>query len=387
MSRRPFQRRARVSWAIATLATIGTMGLYAPIAVSAQSQGSSGRQPLPAKLTDAEYWTLLSAISEPGGSFRNSDNFTSNEMEVGGLFTTLRTMRVAGGVYLGVGPEQNFTYIAAIRPAMAFVVDIRRQAVIQHLMFKAIFELSKDRADFIALLFSRTRPPGLDSTTSIQAMWNAYRSVPTTAQRATANYTRIEEHLVKAHGFALTADEIGMLKWVWDAFTTYGPEITTQVGQGARGGGRGGGRGGRAGNFAELTGASMDAGAQVRSFLSSEENFRSIKTLQEKNLIVPVSGDFAGPKAVRAIGAYLKDHGATVTAYYVSNVEQYLFQDGKQAAFYENVATLPVTESSVFIRPYALRSGGQPLCPIATYLRAFTAGRVPVYESSLTCPR
>ena len=60
-----------------------------------------------------------------------------------------------GGVYMGVGPEQNFTYIAAIRPAMAFIVDIRRQAVMQHLMFKAMFELAKDRADFISLLFAQ----------------------------------------------------------------------------------------------------------------------------------------------------------------------------------------------------------------------------------------
>jgi hypothetical protein len=91
----------------------------------------------------------------------------------------LRETDVQGGVYLGVGPEQNLSYIAAIRPAMAFVIDIRRQAVVQHLLFKAVFELSDDRADFISLLFSKPRPAGLTPTTPIQEIWNAYEPVAT----------------------------------------------------------------------------------------------------------------------------------------------------------------------------------------------------------------
>jgi hypothetical protein len=115
--------------------------------------------------------------------------------------------------------------------------------------------------------------------------------------------------------------------------------------------------GGRGGDFADLTGASNDRSGQPRSFLSSEENYQYIKSLHEKNLIVPVSGDFAGPKAIRAIAAYLKEHRGTVRAFYVSNVEQYLFGDSKDGLFYANVATLPIDSTSVFIRPYSLRRG------------------------------
>ena len=118
---------------------------------------------LPSRLSDKEFWTLETDISEPGGSFQITDNFTSNEMEVGQLFTMLRTSQVSGGVYMGVGPEQNFTYIAAIQPKMAFIVDIRRQAIVQHLMFKAMFELAADRADFISILFAKPRPSGVKS--------------------------------------------------------------------------------------------------------------------------------------------------------------------------------------------------------------------------------
>src|SRR5205814_8053106 len=140
-------------------------------------------------------------LSEPGGYFRLEDNFTSNEMEIGQLYTMLRTAKISGGVYLGVGPEQNFTYIAAVRPQMAFIIDIRRQAAMQHLMFKAMFELARDRADFISILFAKPRPKSLDSTTSIQKIWDAYWSVATDSALGRQNYQRLVDRLTKTHGF------------------------------------------------------------------------------------------------------------------------------------------------------------------------------------------
>ena len=139
---------------------------------------------LPARLSDAEFWKLVTDVSEPGGYFRITDNYTSNEREVGQVATMLRDGNVKGGVFLGVGPEQNFSYIAAIRPAMAFVIDIRRQAVMQHLMFKAVFEMAPERADFIATLFSKPRPAGLSTDTPIQKIWKPRRSRPTSTRRA-----------------------------------------------------------------------------------------------------------------------------------------------------------------------------------------------------------
>ena len=142
--------------------------------------------------------------------------------------------------------------------------------------------------------------------------------------------------------------------------------------------------------FVDLTGWSSDSAGQPQSFLTTEENYAYVKGLQEKNLIVPVSGDFGGPQAIRAIGAYVKRQGGTVSAFYVSNVEQYLFQDNKQKAFYDNVATLPLNDASVFIRPYSLRGRGgaaMPLCPIAPFVSAAAAGRVYSYNDSLACVR
>jgi hypothetical protein len=362
-------------------------GVAALLAVGLSWQSAVTRATaLPDRLSDAEFWKLETDISEPGGYFRITDNYTSNEREVGELFTGLRERGVKGGVYLGVGPEQNLTYIAAIRPAMAFICDIRRQAVMQHLMFKAIFELSKDRADFISLLFSKPRPAGLDSTTPIQKMWEAYFTVSTDQGLSTKTYDRIVELLTKTHGFKFSEDESQQLREVFAAFSAFGPSITTR---GSAVGGRG--MGGNGMTFADLTGWATDGNGQPQSFLSTEDNFRTVKSLEDRNLVIPVSGDFGGPKAIRAIGAYLKAQGGVVSAFYVSNVEQYLFQDQKNREFYANVATLPVNDMSVFIRPYSMRrgSGGAmtSLCSIPSFIAAAGQGRVLSNNDALACVR
>jgi hypothetical protein len=378
--------KSRHATALAILLTGVALLATTPAAVTVRGESYEAAPALPDHLSDAEFWALVSRMSEPGGFFRLTDNFTSNEPEVGRVFTMLREKSVAGGVYLGVGPEQNLTYIAAIRPAMAFIVDIRRQAVMQHLLFKAIFELASDRADFITLLFSKPRPPGLDATTAIQDIWNRYAAVPTDRDLAAKNAVRIVSRLTELHRFTFTAAESAQLESVRAAFVSYGPDISTR---GWGGAGRAGGSGG-GGTFADLTGWATDEWGEPQSFLSTEQNFQAVKKLHEKNLVVPVSGDFAGPKALRAIGDYIQERGGVVSAFYLSNVEQYLFQDGKAKAFYDNVATLPVTDRSVFIRPYSLRRerwAGGPLCPIAGFLREVRGGRIGTNGDALACIR
>src|SRR4029077_7572961 len=89
------------------------------------------------------------------GGYFQADNFTSNETSYLHVVDKLKDLGVSGGAYLGVGPEQNFTYIAKIRPRIAFMVDIRREAILEHLLYKAIFHLAHDRAEFLSLLFSK----------------------------------------------------------------------------------------------------------------------------------------------------------------------------------------------------------------------------------------
>jgi hypothetical protein len=115
-----------------------------------------------------------------------------------------------------------------------------------------------------------------------------------------------------------------------------------------------------------------------RSFLESEENFRFIRNMEQKNLIVPIVGDFGGPKAIRAVGQYLKDHETIVEAFYVSNVEQYLFQNSPTAVnggsqnFYNSVATLPLDSASTFIRSSNNADVKQPYVGFTSLLGSMT---------------
>jgi hypothetical protein len=377
MSPVPLPSRRRLFLA-ASAAIVSGLFSVGPVATTVRSQSSTVA--LPDRLSDQDFWALQS-LAEPGGYFRITDNYTSNEGEIGQLFTSLREAGVQGGVYLGVGPEQNLTYIAAIKPAMAFIIDIRRQAAMQHLMFKAMFEMAADRAEFISLLFARPRPGGLRPDAPIQAIWQAYAAVSPSADLAARVSARVVDRLNRVHRIVLTDDEMEQLVDVLSAFVFYGPGITTR-------GGITGGGGGNMFDFADLTGWSTDSMGRPQSFLSSEENFGVVKSLHEKNLIVPLTGDFGGPRAIRAVGDYVRSRGGFVSAFYVSNVEQYLFQDGKADAFYRNVAALPLDARSVFIRPYSLRRGGsaiRPLCPIKEFLAAVDAGKVISNYQALGC--
>jgi hypothetical protein len=326
----------------------------APIAAPATPAPTPAPAParLPDRLSDAEFWQLVTDLSEPGGSFR-SDNLLSNEVWLQYVIPELLDVAKPGRVYMGVGPEQNFTYIAALKPAMAIIVDVRRANLDMHLMYKALFEMSSDRADFVSRLFSRKRPEGLTAASGVREIFQAFSSIPPDEPLFERNLTAIITHLEKTHGFALEPDDKPGIRYIYEYFGRYGPDLTYWMSGG--GGGRGGFR--NSPTYADLMVATDGAGL-MRGFLASEENFATLKSLETRNLLVPIVGNFAGPKAIRAAGAWLKAHNGFVSAFYLSNVEQYLNMDGIWMEFCANVSQLPVDESSQFIRSY--RGGGGP---------------------------
>ena len=325
------RRRALLAGTIAVLCLRG-LSFLATVPVAADS--------LPSKLSDQEFWTLVSDISEPNGFFR-SDNLLSNESGLQYVIPDLLKAPRSGRVYMGVGPEQNFTYIAALRPSMAFIVDIRRGNLDLQLMYKALFELSTDRADFVSRLFARTRPEGLTTKSTAGEIFAAFRNVELTESAYAENLKAIDTLLTVKHGFDLSPEDLKGIEYVYHAFTMFGPRIQYSS-SGSFGGPF-------QPSYADLM-SQTDGNGQARAYLANEENFRVLKDLESKNLVVPAVGNFGGPKAIRAVGDYVKRNGGTVSAFYLSNVEQYLRMDGIWRNFCQNVATLPLDETSVFIR-------------------------------------
>jgi hypothetical protein len=94
------------------------------------------------------------------------------------------------------------------------------------------------------------------------------------------------------------------------------------------------------------------------SYLADEDAFQLVRGMEVRDRIIPVVGNVAGDKAVKAIGAYAAEHHLTVSALYVSNVEQYLMtREGGFPEFARNVGALPHDPTSVIIWSYFGRFG------------------------------
>jgi hypothetical protein len=366
------------------------------LAFGAPIGAAAAQASLPPRLTDKEIWQLNADFSEPNGYFR-SDNFLSNETGFQFVIPELVRLIKPGGVYLGVGPEQNFTYIVALQPKIAFIFDIRRGNMVAHLMYKALFETSTDRAEFLSKLFSRPRPAGLDSASTPDQLFQAYIAAAPDSLAFRKNLAAIKAHLTHTHAFVLNDSDSKLLDYTYGAFYGGGPQISYNYPNG-------GGFGRGMPNYATLQSAT-DANGKNWAYLATETNFRWLKEFESKNLLVPVVGDFAGPKAIRAVGQYLKDHHATASVFYTSNVEQYLFQqDDDWGKYYRNVATLPLDSTSTFIRSvgggrgyynaapgasFPQLGGRLPskICSMQDLLKAFADGRIQSYADVITMSR
>jgi hypothetical protein len=233
---------------------------------------------------------------------------------------------------------------------MAFITDIRRGNLYMHLMYKALFELSADRAEFISRLFTKPRSKDLGATSTAFDIMNANFVDTSDSTVFDRNAKDIIDHLTVTHGFPLSdRDRQGIIQDVYFNFYWFGPIMSYNSSSNIN-----------RGNFVSFHDlmVATDGERAEQSFLASEERFQFIKRLHQRNLFVPVVGDFAGAKALRAVGQYVRDHGATIGAFYLSNVEQYLNQDGIWRYFCANVATMPLDARSTFIRSSSQGRGG-----------------------------
>lgn len=379
-------RSLRARRALGAQVTLLIMAVAVAGALPARSQS------LPTRLSSQEFWQLVTNISEDGGEFR-SDNFVSNEVTYQYVIPELVRGRSPGGVYIGVGPDQNFTYIVAMRPRIAFIVDIRRQAVMQHLMYKALIELSPDRATFLSLLFARPRGALAPSATA-EELFQSFYATSEDSVAYWRNLKAIKDRLTKHHGFTLTPDDSSNIDYIYTSFYVAGPDITYNYGSGRGGYGRG------MPTYSQLM-IENDGNGLNRSYMASEENYQMLRQMHLRNLIIPVVGDFAGDKAIRGVGRYLRRHSATVSAVYTSNVEQYLFQSvDNWKRYYDNIATLPIDSTSTFVRAVFSGAGfrtsmsGQYgprsvtlLCSIEELLREFREGRLFSYQQVVAMSR
>jgi len=345
---------------------------------------------IPNQLSNDAFWHMIENFSEDGGYFRFQ--FMSNEREFTTVVPELKKTVTPGGVYFGVGPEQNFTYIAAVKPKLAFIFDIRRENMIEHLIYKSLFETSMNRVEFVSKLFSRKPVRLVNERSTVRALFDAFNDASPDRQLFAQNLKALKQQLT-ARRFQLSAKDLTDIDEIYAIVFENGPGSDYANGFG---GFRGGGS-----NYAAMMTATDDHG-QAWSYLATEENFQYVRDMERRNLIVPLVGDFAGKKALRAAGDYVREHDAAVAMFYTSNVEQYLFQQSDDwRKFYANASTLPVNAAGVFLRsshylydPPARRvrqfAGTNYVmlrCGIADLAKAFNSGSVRDYEDVIRMSR
>jgi len=304
---------------------------------------SEAADTLPAQLSDAEFWRIVTDFSEPNGDFP-FENFVSNEYQYQDIIAKMKTDAPPGGVYIGVAPEQNFTYIAALQPRMAFILDIRRQNMLELLLYKALFEMSKDRAEFVSRLFARKCPPTVNEKFTAKELFDACAKSQRDPEYYRATLQTVRDRLIKQHQFKFAGDDELRIGSVFNVFFSGGPEMDYLYASPTRPTSRS-----KVPTYQELM-TVADPQGRNWSYLEKEDAYQRVRAMQLKNLIVPIVGDFGGPRALKSIGGYVKDHRARVSVFYLSNVEDYL--QAKWTAYRANIAALPVENTSLFVRVY-----------------------------------
>jgi len=290
----------------------------------------------------------IASLSEPEGAF-DTDNLISNERNYLQVVPALMSQGIAGGVYIGVGPDQNFSYIARIKPALAYIIDIRRDNLLLHLLFKALFARRTTRVEYLSLLTGR-QPPG-DPARWRQAPIAQMVAFVDAQRPAPAGQDDLRKELQNAiveFGVPLSAADLETIDRFHRTFMGAGLDLRFNTH----------GRPPRPyyPTFRELLLATDSTGA-TWNYLAQEGAFQFVKSLQARHGVIPVVGDVAGTHAMRAIADAISRQGRHVSAFYVSNVETYLHREGA-ARFVENVRRLPHNGRSAMIRSTFSADGG-----------------------------
>jgi hypothetical protein len=285
--------------------------------------------------------STIATLSERDGYF-DTDNLISNERSYLQVIPDLRRRGVRGGAYIGVGPDQNFSYISEVRPSVAYIIDVRRDNLLLHLLFKALFEISDSRVDYLAHLFGRPVPPAVDGwkQAPIDRLIAYFEKTSPNRDVAVAQAKRLDDAL-RHTGVPLSSEDLTSINAFHRRFMDEGLSLRfNSTGRPPQS---------YYPTYRDLLLETDAAGAQT-NYLASEDAYQFIKSLHARDRIIPVVGDVSGPSALQAIGREIAARNERLSAFYVSNVEFYLFGQGSYPRFVTNLRSVPRAKAAVLIR-------------------------------------
>ena len=327
-------------------------------------------QAFPAR--DQSIAQVIAACSEPTLA-RPTDNFISNEDSIPRVLGEFESRAEKEGVYLGVGPDQNFSMIARTDPSLAFIVDFRRQNLLLHLLHKALFALSHTRIAYLERLTCR-KPAALGPETELEPLVQAFQAAP---YLCSVQDETIREVRVQLQSLAVVRDE----EWPDMA------RIQTRI--------AGPGLNARFlamrmyPTLANLI-LAKNRNGDASHFLTSEKLYGQLRQLHINDCIIPIVGDFAGAQTFAALGDWLRARRFKSSVFYVSDVEFFLLRQRRFAAYLANLERIPWSKSALLVRTstreieHPQRVAGDSsttiLEPVASFLKRARAGRVNTLE-------
>jgi hypothetical protein len=313
-------------------------------AVDAASDApSTAVDSLPPLVPDEELGPLMARLSESPGDFP-SDNFVSNETSYLDVASSLSVPALRGRAYVGVGPEQNLTYLALLEPVVAYIVDIRRGNLLEHIVLRGCFEAGATRAEFLSALLARHPRPPRDGVSDageaagFQPLADAFASAPPDPKLLDEGIARSRALLDRLHVTRAPHDDANLAR-IHRAFFGRGLSLAFEMKN----------SGLAFPTLGAILAARDPAGVEA-SFLASEARYQRVRRMVLANRVVPVVGDFGGRHALRAVADDMRARGLLLGVFYVSNVEQYLFPAHTYLAFVANVAAMPRDDASLLVR-------------------------------------
>lgn len=293
-------------------------------------------------ISPTEFTKIIRDMSEDNGYFRG-ESWVTNELTYLDVIESIDKYNIRGGAYIGVAPEQNFTYMAVIKPQIAFLVDIRAQNRMQHLMFKIMFEISETRIEFLSNLFSMPlqsetgiKIPNKDS--DINLIVNFLENSKQSRELFNKNLSLMISVLNNKYKFKLTDWERSNIKHVYEHFYTQNLNMTNGPWRSSYP------------TLGEIFTDRDKSGRQLNVF-NSREKYLFIRKMQLENKVIPITGDYGNNYALSKVAAYLKKHKLTVSAQYVSNAEQYIIRNRSNwNNWVSNIKNMPYNDKTVFIR-------------------------------------
>ena len=247
----------------------------------------AGDEPLSA----SQFQQRILDWSEDPGYF-DTDNFIFNEPSYLHVVPLLLKIAPSRQAYIGVGPDQNFSYIAHLKPKIAVILDIRRDNLLQHLYFKELFRVAIDRWEYLSYLFGKPLPAQMerDPASDARALASWFREIHSSETYFEENFARFWESLQSRFPLLVLDSDEPIFYRMASAFFRMNLDLKFQSHQ----------RYPRPfyPNYEDLITAT-DKEGRLRHYLNSDEAFEFLKRMQDDNRLLPVVGDFGEGKALK----------------------------------------------------------------------------------------